>query len=187
VTPPTGAEIDKNQPLPFLSILAPHSDAHLDRKGGLLPCRTMSPDRFTHSVKVHAAPDHAWDVLQDPETWGLIAGVKRVYDARHFPNGTLRDYHFTVMAAGRAYEGTARTQEADEPSLMAVTIDTSEVMGTITVELGPGNPGGTDLTASLKMQPRGLLSALVFPIIARAVGSGFAEQIEGIATRMEQG
>jgi hypothetical protein len=89
------------------------------------------------------------------------------------------------MTAGRAYEGVAKTHHADEPSLMAVTIDTSEVTGTITVELSPSNPGGTDMTASLKMQPKGLLSVVVFPIITRAVGGGFAEQIEAIGARME--
>lgn len=147
----------------------------------------MSPDRFTHSVKVDTDLEHAWTVLQDPETWGLIAGVERVYDAHHSPDGTLRDYKFTVLTAGRTYEGQARTHNADRPSLMAVTIDTSEVIGTISVELGPSNPGGTDMTASLKMQPKGLLSAVVFPIISRAVGNGFAGQIDAIAARMETG
>ena len=55
------------------------------------------------------------------------------------------------------------------------------------MELGPSNPGGTDMTASLKMQPKGLLSAIVFPIISKAVGGGFAEQIDAIAARMETG
>jgi len=145
----------------------------------------MSLDRFTHSVKVDTDLDHAWNVLQESETWGMIAGVERVYDARHTPDGTLRGYHFTVRAGGRTYEGTAATHHADKPSLMAVTIDTSEVAGTITVELSPSNPGGTDMTASLKMQPKGILSMVVFPIISKAVSSGFAEQIDGIATRME--
>ena len=167
-----------------MSSLAPLSEGDVDTKGRLLPCLTMSPDRFTHSAKVDADREHAWEVLQDPETWGLIAGVERVYDAHHFPNGTLRDYRFTVMTAGRAYEGIAKTHDADRPSLMAVTIDTSEVTGTISVELSPSNPGGTDMTASLKMQPKGLLSVVVFPIISKAVGNGFSEQIEAIAARM---
>ena len=144
----------------------------------------MAPDRFTHRVKVDASLDHAWQVLQDPETWGMIAGVERVYDARHSPDGTLRGYRFTVNAAGKRYEGTAATHNADRPSLMAVTIDTSEVAGTISVELVPSNPGGTHLTASLKMRPKGILSTLVFPVIANAVGSGFADQIEGIAAKI---
>jgi carbon monoxide dehydrogenase subunit G len=144
----------------------------------------MAPDRFTHSVKVDAPIDHAWEVLQDPETWGMIAGVERVYDSQHSPDGTLRGYRFTVNAAGKRYEGTASTHNADKPAFMAVTIDTSEVAGTITVELAPSNPGGTDLTASLKMRAKGMLSMVVFPVIARAVGSGFADQIDGIATKI---
>jgi len=145
----------------------------------------MAPDRFTHSVSVDTTPESAWQVLQQPETWGKIAGVERVYDARHSPDGVLRSYRFTVRAAGKAYEGTATTHDADAPTLMAVTIDTSEVIGTITVELAPTNPGGIDMTASLKMQARGILSALIFPLIAAAVGSGFAAQIDEIGTRME--
>jgi carbon monoxide dehydrogenase subunit G len=145
----------------------------------------MAPDRFTHSATVNASAEHAWEVLQDPQTWGTIAGVERVYDARHTPDGVLRSYRFTVKAAGKSYEGIATTHDADRPSLMAVTIDTPEVMGTITVELTPSNPGGTDMTASLKMKPRGVLSVLVFPVIAMAVGSGFPRQIEEIAARMD--
>lgn len=146
----------------------------------------MAPDRFTHRVKVDVTPDQAWETLQDPDTWGLITGVERVYDARHTPDGVLRSYRFTVMAGGKRYEATAETHNADAPSLMAITIDAAEVLGTITVELAPSNPGGTDMTASLKMKPKGLLSMVIFPIISGAVSAGFEGTIDDIAVRMEQ-
>ncbi len=166
---------------------ASNSDAPISENPELLPCPRMAPDRFTHSVSVDTSLESAWQVLQQPETWGTIAGVERVYDAHHSPDGVLRSYRFTVKAAGKTYEGTAKTLQADAPTLMAVTIDTSEVIGTITVELAPSNPGGVDMTASLKMKARGMLSMLVFPVIAAAVGSGFPRQIEDIAARMETG
>jgi uncharacterized protein YndB with AHSA1/START domain len=146
----------------------------------------MAADRFTHRVKVDVPPDQAWVTLQDPETWGLITGVERVYDARHSADGTLRSYRFTVNAGGRRYEATAETHDADAPHLMAITIDAADVQGTITVELAPSNPGGTEMTASLKMRPKGLLSMVIFPIISGAVSSGFTGTIDDIAARMEQ-
>lgn len=146
----------------------------------------MPPDRFTHTVRVKAPLEHAWTVLQQPETWGEIAGVERVYEAAHHPNGNLSGYRFQAEAGRRLYEGTARTVEADPPSLMVVTVDTPEVEGTITTELSSANPHGTEMTVSLRLRARGILAAVFFPIVSHAVGSGFNRQIEDIAQRMER-
>lgn len=145
----------------------------------------MAPDRFTHTVHVDAALERAWAVLQEPETWGSIAGVERVYDASHSPDGTLRSYRFLAEAGMKPYEGSAQTIEADAPALMVVTVDAAEIEGTITTELRSSNPHGTEMTVSLKIRPRGILAALFFPVVSNAIGSGFPRQIDEIARHME--
>ncbi len=147
---------------------------------------TMSPDRFTHTVVVASTLERAWAVLQEPETWGEIAGVQEVYDATHHPDGTLHGYRFVAEAGRRLYEGRAETVEADAPSLMVVVVDTPEVEGTITTELRDSNPHGIEMTVSLKLRARGILASVFFPVVVRAVGSGFAGQVEAIALRMER-
>jgi carbon monoxide dehydrogenase subunit G len=146
----------------------------------------VAPDRFTHTVHVDALPERAWAVLQEPETWGGIGGVERVYDASHHPDGTLRGYRFLAEAGLKPYEGSAHTIEADAPVLMVVAVDAAEIEGTITTELQPSNPHGTDMTVSLKIRARGILSGMFLPIVSRAIGSGFSRQIEEIARHMEQ-
>jgi carbon monoxide dehydrogenase subunit G len=145
----------------------------------------VPPDRFTHTVHIDALPERAWAILQEPETWGEIAGVQRIYDASHHPDGTLRGYRFLAEAGMKPYEGSARTIEADQPSLMVVTVDTAEIEGTITTELRPTNPHGTDMTVSLKIRARGLLSTMFLPVVSKAIGSGFSRQIDNIARRIE--
>ena len=142
-------------------------------------------DRFTHTVHVAAPPERAWAVLQEPETWGGIAGVEKVFDASHSPDGTLRSYRFLAEAGPKPYEGSAQTVEADAPTLMVVTVDTAEIEGTITTELQPSNPHGTDMTVSLKIRARGILSTMFLPIVSKAIGSGFSRQIDDIARRIE--
>jgi carbon monoxide dehydrogenase subunit G len=147
----------------------------------------VPPDRFTHTVHVSAPPERAWAVLQEPETWGAIGGVQRVFDAEHHPDGTLRSYRFLAEAGMKPYEGSARTVETDAPSLMVVTVDAAEFEGTITTELQPSNPHGTNMTVSLKIRARGILAIMFFPIVSKAIGSGFSRQIDEIAGRIEQG
>ena len=146
----------------------------------------MATDRFTHTVHLGTSPESAWAILQEPETWGAIGGVQRVFDAQYHPDGTLRSYRFLAEAGMKPYEGSAETVEADAPVLMVVTVDAAEIEGTITTELQPSNPHGTDMTVSLGIRPRGILAVMFFPIVSKAIGSGFARQIDEIARRIEK-
>lgn len=146
----------------------------------------VPPDRFTHTVHLSTLPERAWVMLQEPETWGGIAGVQRVFDAHHHPDGTLRSYRFLAEAGMKPYEGSAKTIEADPPALMVVTVDAAEFEGTITTELQPSNPHGTDMTVSLTIRPRGMLAIMFFPIVSKAIGSGFSRQIDELAESMEK-
>jgi hypothetical protein len=86
----------------------------------------------------------------------------------------------------KPYEGSAKTIEADPPALMVVTVDAAEFEGTITTELQSSNSHGTDMTVSLTIRPRGMLAIMFFPIVSKAIGSGFSRQIDELAERMEK-
>ena len=145
----------------------------------------MAPDQFTHTVHLSTPPERAWAVLQEPETWGGIAGVQQVFDAEHNRDGTLRSYRFLAEAGRKPYEGSARTIESDAPALMIVKVDAAEIEGTITTELAPSNPHGTEMTVSLRVRPTGILAIMFFSIVSEAIGSGFSRQIDEIAERIE--
>lgn len=145
----------------------------------------MAPDRFTHTVHLSTPPERAWAILQEPETWGGIAGVQQVFDAEHNPDGTLRSYRFLAEAGRKPYEGSARTIESDAPARMIVKVDAAEIEGTITTELAPSNPHGTEMTVSLRVRPTGILAIMFFSIVSKAIGSGFSRQIDEIAERIE--
>jgi hypothetical protein len=43
------------------------------------------------------------------------------------------------------------------------------------------------MTVSLRVRPRGMLAVMFFSIVSKAIGSGFARQIDEIAERIEKG
>lgn len=112
--------------------------------------------------------------------------MQRVFDAEHNPDGTLRSYRFLAEAGMKPYEGSAHTIESDAPALMVVTVDAAEIEGTITTELTPSNPHGTEMTVSLRVRPTGMLAIMFFSIVSKAIGSGFSRQIDEIAERIEK-
>ena len=99
----------------------------------------------------------------------------------YLPVGT----DWTDAWTGKKYEG-GQTVEADAPTLMVVTVDAAEIEGTITTELESSNPHGTNMTVSLRIRARGILAAMFFPVVSRAIGSGFSRQIDEIAARIDQ-
>ena len=65
-----------------------------------------------------------------------------------------------------------------------LVLDTSEMAGTITAELSPGNPGGTDAVVEIEIRSKGLLSSMFFPAIKNAIGSGFPQQVSDMGVRL---
>ena len=56
--------------------------------------------------------------------------------------------------------------------------------GTIVVDLSAGDPGGTIVDVTLELASKGLLSSMFFPMLKRAIGSGFPDQVEEMAGQL---
>lgn len=143
----------------------------------------MATQTFSHSASFSGSVDEAWRTLQHASTWGLIGGVESVHNAHHGPTGDLLSYEFSATVAGKRYPGRARVITSNPPSSMAVEIDTSELTGTIGVELVPSDASGM-LSVVLTVRSRSLLSGMMFPLIGAAIGSGLGANVDAIAARI---
>jgi hypothetical protein len=121
-----------------------------------------------------------WAALDRPDTWEAIGGVDRVFDPAIDEEGRLFGFSFDTHAAGRKYVGTARPHERVEGKAMAWSVQNSEVKGIASVTLNP-RATGTTITVTLQVESVGLLSSMLFPIIAGAIGSGLARAVDEFA------
>jgi hypothetical protein len=149
---------------------------------GWLLSGLVASQTFTHSAGFEGSVEDAWAILQDAPTWGSIGGVEAVSDAHHGPDGRLLSYSFSATVAGKRYPGRARVITSQPPDHMVVEIDTSELAGTISVWLRPEPTSGA-ITVELAVRSKGLLSGMMFPLIAGAIGSGLGGNVEAIAAR----
>ena len=115
-------------------------------------------DTFSHSSPLTVSAGEAWDALQDPRTWGAIAGVDEITKVSLDKDGNLRGYSFKVTAGLNVVRGSARIVEAESPTLMKLNIRSSELNGWIKAQLAEDSAGSLGLTMTLSMRPKGLLS-----------------------------
>ncbi len=142
----------------------------------------MPRDEFSHTSTAAARPDEVFAVLDEPKTWEEIGGVDRVTDPVVDDEGRLQGFAFEVRAAGKAYMGFATPLQRIEGELMAWNVDTTEIRGTTSVALRPAD-SGTDVTVTLEVESKGLLSAMFFPVIASVIGSGLPRSVDEFAAR----
>lgn len=109
-----------------------------------------------------------------------MGGVDRVYDPVVDADGRLQGFSFDTTAGGSTYIGTATPHERIEGRKMAWQVKNSEVYGVTSVELEPGDDG-TRITVRLEVQSAGLLSSMLFPIIAGAIGNGLPRAVDEFA------
>jgi carbon monoxide dehydrogenase subunit G len=143
-----------------------------------VPSRT-----FSHSVKVDAPREVVWAALEEPETWEAISGVDRVHDAVVDREGRLQGFSFEATAAGQVYPGLATPHAREESRVMAWAIDTSEVEGVTRVELADEGEG-TRCTVTVEVESRTILSSVLFPMIASAIGSGLPAAVDAFAAEL---
>ncbi len=140
---------------------------------------------FLHVSDLPVPPDQAWLALQNPDTWAEIGGVHDVDGVSTDGNGNLAGFRFAASVAGRRYPGHARVVSSNRPRSMIVDIETSELTGSITVELAT-----TDLPdcvqVELVVRPRSFLAGMMFSIIAGAIGDGFPERVEHFAAGLSR-
>lgn len=135
---------------------------------------------FLHSSDLLVAPEVAWGALQKPATWAEIGGVEAVDGAVYDADGNLTGFTFAATVGGRRYPGKAQVATSTPPHSMTVDIDTSELAGSITVDLAP--PSDPDqVLVQLAVRPRSFLAGLMFSVIAAAIGNGFPERVEAFS------
>jgi hypothetical protein len=143
----------------------------------------MPSATFSESVAIDADPPAVWDQLQEPDVWATLGPVQRVWDPI-IEAGVLTGFTWSTDIGGKIYEGTGKALDHQRPDRYQLLLDTSEMSGTITATLSPGNPGGTDAVVEIEIRSKGLLSSMFFPAIKNAIGSGFPEQVRNMGLRL---
>ena len=139
----------------------------------------MPSASFTHTVHVDASIEDAWSALQSADTWAGIGPISSVSNDVVDAAGILRSFEWTADVGGKMYRGTSTTNEAIVPKRFALNLDTSEIGGTVLAVLAESGRG-TDITVTLGLTTRGMLSAMFFPAIKQALSSGFPQQVEDL-------
>lgn len=137
----------------------------------------MPKDTFTHKALASAPPSEVFATLDEPSTWEKVGGVDRVLDPVIDGEGRLQGFSFEVRAAGKSYVGLATPHERLEGELMSWNIDTTEVKGITQVALELIDDG-TEITVTLEVESKGLLSAVFFPVIAATIGTGLPRSVD---------
>ena len=143
----------------------------------------MPAATFHHTITINAPPDDVWDRLQKPEVWGSIGPVQNLWDPV-IEDGVLAGFQWSTDIGGVVYNGTGTATIRDRPAQYQLVLDTSEMAGTITVDLSQGNPGGTIVVVTLELRSKGLLSSMFFPVVSRAIGGGLPDQVEAMAPQL---
>jgi hypothetical protein len=132
----------------------------------------VASEHFFHRARVTNKVERVWEELQKPSTWKQIGGVDRITDEQFDEHGDLVGYRFTIVVAGTDYQGMATRRLAERGRLTVMGIDSSQLTGEIEVALSPDEET-TWIELSLAMASKGLLSAMLFPAVVRAVAGGF--------------
>lgn len=142
----------------------------------------MPSSRFEHSATAAAPPSRVWTALQEAGTWAGIGPLERVWDATH-RGGILAGYRWSTRAAGRRWEGTARTTEAIPGERITLELRSPEVNGSLTAALASDGAGATTVTVTLHVESVGILSGMFWDAVAGAIGGGFPGHVEEFAAR----
>ena len=115
--------------------------------------------------------------------WGSIGPVQNLWDPV-VEDGVLTGFQWSTDIAGVVYKGTGTATIQDRPDQYQLVLDTSEMAGTITVDLSTGTAGETIVDVTLELRSKGLLSSMFFPVVSRAIGGGLPDQVEDMAAHL---
>lgn len=144
----------------------------------------MPEESFSHTATTSASLDEVWSALNRPQSWEAIPGVDHVLSSSIDSEGRLRGFTFESSVAARKYRGNADPAAWVEGRVMGWDITSSEVKGTIMVEISAANPG-TRVKVDLTARSAGMLSSMFFPVIAKAIGSGFPRAVNNFAQGLD--
>lgn len=133
-----------------------------------------------HRVLAPAETAQVWKGLQRPESWGRIGGVSNVEQPTFDEAGDITGYRFTVELGGNSHFGVARRSGATPGSRVSMTIDTDLLGGQIDVEIEPAGDQ-TAVTVAMTVESKGVMTAMLFPVISGAIASGFNDAVTRFA------
>ena len=143
----------------------------------------MPSATFHHTATIDAPKEEVWDGLQDPDIWNAIGPVQKVWDPT-FNDGVLTGFLWSTQLGGASYQGTGTATVQDRPDQYQLVLDTSEMAGTITVDLTSTNGGGTEINVAVEVRSKGFLTAVFFPMVSKAIGDGLPDQVEEMAAQL---
>ena len=143
----------------------------------------MPAATFHQTIKVDARADRVWDRLQEPDIWRSIGPVQNLWDPV-VEDGVLTGFQWSTDIAGVVHKGTGTATIQDRPDRYQLVLDTSEMAGTITVDISTGTAGETIVDVTLELRSKGLLSSMFFPVVSRAIGGGLPDQVEDMAAQL---
>jgi carbon monoxide dehydrogenase subunit G len=138
---------------------------------------------FHNTIKVGAPADQVWDQLQEPDIWRSVGPVQELWDPV-IEDGVLAGFQWSTNIGGIVYKGTGTATIQDRPDQYQLVLDTSEMAGTITVDLSKGNRAETIVDVTLELRSKGILSSMFFPVVSRAIGGGLPAQVEDMAAQL---
>ena len=130
---------------------------------------------FSHSVELTRPSDEVWLTLQDATTWSGIGPVDSVWEPVHADDGTLESFQWSAHVGPTSYKGSAVIAAAIAPTHMELSLDSSELKGSLIADIDDSEPTG--LAVTLEVASKGTMGALFFPLIAEAIGRGLPEQV----------
>ena len=143
----------------------------------------MPAATFHDTIKVDAPASQVWDRLQEPDIWRSIGPVQNLWDPV-VEDGVLAGFQWSTDIAGVVYKGTGTATIQDRPDRYQLVLDTSEMAGTITVDLSTGTAGETIVDVTLDLRSKGLLSSMFFPVVSRAIGGALPGQVEDMSAQL---
>lgn len=146
----------------------------------------MPSATFQHTTTIDASKEEVWDGLQNPDVWSAIGPVQEVWDPV-VEDGVLTEFQWSTDLGGVIYNGTGTSTLRERPDRYELVLDTSEMSGSIGIDLSDANPGSTTVDVGLELRSKGLLSSMFFPIVTRAIGDGLPQQVEDLAAKLSSG
>lgn len=143
----------------------------------------MPSSIFERTITIDARPEQVWDGLQDPVIWSSLGPVQKLWDPV-VEDRVLTGFQWSTEIGGSTYEGTGTATVRNRPDRYQLVLDTSEMAGTITVDLSFGNPDNTVADVTVELRSKGFLSSMFFPVVSRAVSDGLPEQVDGMAEQL---
>ena len=141
----------------------------------------MVPSKsFKHTAVATAPIDDVWAALDQPQTWESIGGIDKIVDSNIDSDGRLRSFSFDTVVAGIPYRGKAIPAGREEGRLISWNIENSEIAGTITVTLSDKD-SETTINVALRVESKGMLAAMFFSAVSKAVGTGLPGSVDAFA------